>query len=129
MKIKDKIKEWLFSDEIFKINQLEEQLEESTKRLGAAAVELDIAKTTIEECRKLLTQFVDIGVDVNYHSDDPSWAVVCISGRPEYVRIMPLAPKDARGVYEFLQMFEYSGKVIADSPIGFMPRNRFFKKC
>ena len=128
IKIKEKIKEWLFSAEMLRMNQLEKQVEESTNRLRVAAIQLNNAEKEIEECRKLLTQFVDIGVDVGFHSDDHSWAVICIAGRPEYVKFMPLNYRDAKGVLDFLKQFQYSRQVV-DSPFAFkeMVRDRFLK--
>lgn len=128
IKIKEKIKKWLFSTEIQRINQLEKQIEESTNRLRLASIQLGKSEKEIEECRRLLTQFVDIGVDVGFHSDDHSWAVICIAGKPEYVKFMPLAHKDAKCVLDFLKQFQYSRQVI-DSPFAFreMVRDRIFK--
>ena len=108
IKIKEKIKEWLFSSEMLRIKQLEKQIEESTNRLRLASIQLGNSEKEIEECRRLLTQFVDMGVDVGFHSDDHSWAVICIAGKPEYVKFMPLAHKDAKCVLDFLKQFQYS---------------------
>ena len=128
IKIKEKIKECLFSAEIQRINQLEKQIEDSTNRLRLASIQLGNSEKEIEECRRLLTQFVDMGVDVGFHSDDHSWAVICIAGKPEYVKFMPLAYKDAKCVLDFLKQFQYSRQVI-DSPFAFreMVRDRIFK--
>ena len=128
IKIKEKIKKWLFSAEIQRINQFENQIEESTNRLRLASIQLGNSEKEIEECRRLLTQFVDMGVDVGFHSDDHSWAVICIAGKPEYVKFMPLAHKDAKCVLDFLKQFQYSRQVI-DSPFAFRERvrDRIFK--
>ena len=128
IKIKEKIKEWLFSSEMLRIKQLEKQIEESTSRLRSASIQLGNSEKEIEECRRLLTQFVDMGVDVGFHSDNHSWAVICIAGKPEYVKFMPLAHKDAKCVLGFLKQFQYSRQVI-DSPFAFreMVRDRIFK--
>ena len=53
-----------------------------------------------------------------HHSQDHSWAVVCIAGKPEYVKFIPLNYDTAKDVLRFLKQFEYSNKVI-DSPIAF----------
>ena len=128
IKIKEKIKEWLFSSEMIRIKQLEKQIEESTNRVRLASIQLGNSEKEIEECRSLVTQFVDIGVDVGFHSDDYSWAVICIAGKPEYVKFMPLARKDAKCVLDFLKQFQYSRQVI-DSPFAFreMVRDRILK--
>lgn len=128
IKIKEKIKEWLFSSEMLRIKQLEKQIEESTNRLRLASIQLGNSEKEIEECRRLLTQFVDMGVDVGFYSDDHSWAVICIAGKSEYVKFMPLAHKDAKCVLDFLKQFQYSSQVI-DSPFAFreMVRDRILR--
>ena len=40
IKLKEKIKEWLFSSEMLRIKQLEKQIEESTNRLRLASIQL-----------------------------------------------------------------------------------------
>ena len=52
IKIKEKIKEWLFSSEILRIKQLENQIEEFTNRLRLASIQLGNSEKEIEECRK-----------------------------------------------------------------------------
>lgn len=128
MSIKDKIKEWLFKEEIQRINNFEKSLSAEENRMRCATIKLHDAEKEIEECRKLLTQFVDIGVDVGFCSNDHSWAVICIAGRPEYVKFLPLTGGDARDVLSFLKRFEYSKRII-DSPIAFrrMLDDKFFK--
>lgn len=128
MKFKNKIKEWLFKEEIQRINRMEQSLANEENRMRCAAIQLNNAEKEIEECRKLITQFVDVGVDVGFYSDDHSWAVVCISGHPEYVKFLPLNNRDARDVLKFLKQFEYSKQII-DSPFAFrqMVKDRIFK--
>ena len=40
---------------------------------------------------------------------------MCIKGRPEYVKFLPLSYKDARDVLEFLKRFRYSDRVVDSS--------------
>ena len=61
---------------------------------------------------------IDVGTDVGFHSDDHSWAVVCIKGHSEYVKFIPLSHKGARDVLDFLKRFRYSDRVV-DSPFAF----------
>lgn len=125
-KLRNKLKKWLFADEIQRINSIEKTVEDVAHRIRIASVQLDSAEKEVEECRKLLTQFVDIGVDVGFHTEDHSWAVICIAGKQEYVKFLPLNSGDARDVLRFLKQFEYSRQVI-DSPIAFksMLKDRF----
>ena len=135
-RLRNKLKKWLFADEIQRINHIERTIDDSVHRfrmasvqLGDAENQLHNAEKEVEECRKLLTQLVDIGVDVGFHTEEHSWAVICIAGHPEYVKFLPLTHRDARGILDFLKQFQYSRQVI-DSPIAFksMLKNRFLER-
>ncbi len=136
MKLKEKLKNWLFADEIKRINIIERTIDDSVHRfrmasvqLGDAENQLHSAEKEVEECRRLITQLVDIGVDVGFHSEDHSRAVICIEGHPEYVKFLPLNHGDARDVLRFLKQFEYSKRIV-DSPIAFKSilKNRFLER-
>lgn len=136
MKLKEKLKNWLFADEIQRINYIEKNIGESVHRfrmasvqLGDAENQLHNAEKEVEECRRLITQLVDIGVDVGFHTEEHSWAVVCIAGKQEYVKFLPLETRDSRNVLRFLKQFEYSRQII-DSPIAFrgMLKNKFLER-
>lgn len=135
-KIRNKLKNWLFADEIQRIKHIERTIDDSVHRfrmasvqLGDAENQLHNAEKEVEECRRLVTQLVDIGVDVGFYSEDHSWAVICIAGKQEYVKFLPLETKDARDVLRFLKQFEYSRQII-DSPIAFkrMLKNEFLER-
>lgn len=49
----------------------------------------------------MYNQLTDVAVDVGFHDSEHSWAVVCIAGRPEYVKFIPLSRADARTVMNF----------------------------
>ena len=140
LKLKDKLKNWLFADEIKRIQILEtcykDQIEWCKERADdvyraseRARLSYQQAEREVEECRRLVTQFIDVGVDVGFHSDVHSWAVICIAGKPEYVKFLPLETRDARDVLRFLKQFEYSRQII-DSPIAFrgILKNKFLEK-
>lgn len=128
MKLKDKIKKWLFIDEIARLDFLEEKYREFNNwikiadRMYSLSTEAkkncEDSQRELEECRKLLNQICDVGVDVGFRGEEHSWAVVCIAGRPEYVKFIPLNRGDAQQVMDFLKRFQYSKHVI-DSPIAF----------
>ena len=127
-KFKNKIKKWLFADEIKRIDSLEDIHKKFDKWLNAAdrmyflsteaKKNCEDSKRELEECRKLLNQICDVGVDVGFGEKEHSWAVVCIAGKSEYVKFIPLNRGDARQVIDFLKRFQYSKRVI-DSPIAF----------
>lgn len=105
MKLKEKLKNWLFADEIKRIQILEtcykdqidwckERADESYRTSERARLSYQRSEKEVEECRKLITQLVDIGVDVGFHTEEHSWAVICIAGHPEYVKFLPLTHRD-----------------------------------
>lgn len=140
LKLKEKLKNWLFADEIKRIQILEtcykdqiewckDRADESYRASERARLSYQRSEKEVEECRKLLTQLVDIGVDVGFHTEEHSWAVICIAGKQEYVKFLPLETRDARDVLRFLKQFQYSRQVI-DSPIAFksMLKDRFIER-
>ena len=116
--IKEKLKGWLFASEIQRMNSVEKTVEDAIHRFRMASVQLDNAAKEVEECRKLVAQLVDIGVDVGFHTEEHSWAVICVAGRPEYVKFLPLNGENTREVINFLKRFQDSHRII-DSPIAF----------
>lgn len=111
MKLREKLKNWLFKDELLALNDAISKYEEACDEHNKANVALDAAQ-------KLIEQLMDVGVDVGFESDEHSWAVICVQGHPEYVKFMPLAHQDAYHVMQFLKQFQYSNRVV-DSPFGY----------
>lgn len=136
MKLKEKLKNWLFADEIKELQKLKNDYDWLENITRTSLVFLNDAKDKhkeshelLDNCRKLLNQICDIGVDVGFNTEEHSWAVICIAGHPEYVKFLPLTNRDARGVLDFLKQFQYSKQVI-DSPIAFkhMVKDRFLER-
>ena len=136
MKFKEKLKNWLFADEIKRIQILEtcykdqidwckDRADESYRTSERARLSYQRSEKEVEECRKLLTQICDVGTDVGFTNEEHSWAVICVAGRPEYVKFLPLNGEDTRRVIDFLKQFQYSRHII-DSPLAFrnMVRDR-----
>lgn len=128
MRFKNKIKRWLFAEEIERIESLEgihgkfDEWFNAADRMYSLSNEAkrncEESKKELMECRKLLNQICDVGVDVGFMGEEHSWAVICIAGKPEYVKFMPLNRGDAQQVMDFLKHFQYSKRVI-DSPLAF----------
>ena len=123
--IKNKIKQWLFKNELEKINELEDRvhglhltIKNSLDLLSLSKMNYQKAYKLSEDSQKLVNSIVDVGTDIGFRSDDHSWAVVCIQGKTDYVKFMPLQHKDARDVAEFLKNFKYSNRC-TDSPFGY----------
>lgn len=113
--LKEKIKQWL----------IKEVLKEEIQKLNQAQACYNRASYLCEESlennremQKMFNEITDVAVDVNMGRNEHSWAVVCIAGKPEYVKFIPLNRNDARSVIDFLNQFQYS-KHIVDSPIKF----------
>ena len=124
-KIREKLKQWLFAEELSKFETAEQNYKEAEDLYSRSAGYLNAAKDEytwslkmVDDCHKLINSMMDVGTDVGFYSDDHSWAVVCIKGHPEYVKFIPLSNKDARGVLDFLKHFKYSDRVV-DSPFAF----------
>lgn len=94
--IKQKLKKWLLEDELETIKFLEREN---------------------ERIQKLVTPLLDVGSDIGFYQDH-SWAVICVKGKPEYVKFMSLDGKDTRNIIEFLRHYQQSNHVI-DSPLSF----------
>ena len=122
MSLREKIRDWLLGDELRDLEWAKENLEDASNELikSKAAMQLAennymLARYQEQESKRLVNQLMDVGVNTEFHSDDHSWAVVCLRGKPEYVKFIPLKQKDARDIIEFLKHFEYSN-ISVDSP-------------
>lgn len=126
--IKEKLKQWLFADELNEINTkldyltkdyslLKESTETARKKYREAEQKCNSAKQEIKKCKEFMNQICDVGVDVGFKDEYHSWAVVCIHGRMDFIKFVPLNQQDIRYVQQFLKQFEYSKKVV-DSPLG-----------
>ncbi len=136
IKIKDKIKEWLFSDELKDIQKLKNNYDCLKSVTQNSLVLLNDAKEKqkesyelLNECRKTMNSVCDIGTDIGFHSNDHSWAVICIHGKIDYVKFIPMKQKDIMEILRFLKRFEWSNRV-TDSPFGFkeMIEDRIVRK-
>lgn len=123
--LKEKIRKWLLEILQPDIDALKNEINESTTELrfaknncNEAARQCQISIQQNKEMKKMYNQLTDVAVDVGFHDSEHSWAVVCIAGRPEYVKFIPLSRADARTVMNFLRQFQYS-QLIVDSPLRF----------
>ena len=124
-KLKEKIRKWLLEILQPDIDALKNEINESNATLkiaqsncNDATRQLKISTQQNEEMKKMYNQITDVAVDVGFHDENHSWAVVCIAGRLEYVKFIPLSGADARTVMNFLRQFQYS-RLIVDSPLRF----------
>lgn len=101
MTIKERLRNWLFSGEIHRIEQLEKENQKLQHQVN------------------ILNSVCDIGVDVGLHSKEHSWAVICIHGQMDYVKFVQMTGKDIREIASFLKRFTYSNRCI-DSPFKYI---------
>lgn len=124
MKIKQKIKDWLFAEELKDIQQIKKEYEyviktykRSKDLLTEAYNEHMKSREIIVDCQKFMNSICDVGTDVGLYNDH-SWAVICIHGKADYVKFVDMSREDIMTVARFLKQFEYSNRV-TDSPIGY----------
>lgn len=113
--LKEKIKQWLVNEvlkeDIQKLNQAQAYY-------NRASYLCEQSLKTNREMQKMYNEITDIAVDVGFTNEEHSWAVICVAGKPEYVKFMPLSHADAKTLIDFLRRFKYS-KHIIDSPLAF----------
>lgn len=123
------MRKWLFSDELAKIKKFESEysdlhssikraLDQCDKSYGNYTKAKILAENTTklaDDCRKMMNEICDVGVDVGFRDNYHSWAVVCIHGKMDFMKFVPLNHSDVREVARFLKQFEYSKRVV-DSP-------------
>ena len=137
MKLKEKLKNWLFKEELDEIKNIHDRLCVDEENIAAIkstydeclrkmdrgyreirdAVDLhDKSHTLLEDCRKLMNSICDVGTDIGFKDTDHSWAVICIHGKMDYVKFVDMSQRDIRSIADFLKNFEYSNRII-DSPL------------
>lgn len=116
--LKEKIRKWLLEVLQPDLDALKEDIAKSNDKLEIATQQCQISTRQNEEMKKMYNQITDVAVDVGFINEEHSWAVVCIAGKPEYVKFIPLNGADARTVIEFLRHFQYSNQIV-DSPFFF----------
>ena len=134
MKLKERIKKWLFKDELIALTMLDNdirhmqnQLDPTIQNYRAASLQLHNAKELYEECMETcrnlqvtINDVCDVGVDTALYEPYHNWAVVCIHGKTEFVKFIPLKQGDVQTVAKFLKQFEYTeNRLRVDSPLGY----------
>lgn len=107
-----KVKDWL-REEVFK-----EELEDfrfMKLQCRNASAHSDRALHEVDEIKLLYQSITNVGVDVDYNRY--SWAVICIDGRPEYVKFVDLTGAEAQDIKSFVNQFGKK-KAVVDSPFG-----------
>ena len=123
MKFKDKLKNWLFKEELDDIRETKkkydailESVEQAQAMTREASAMHNKSAELLTECRQLMNSICDVGPDIGFRSNDHSWAVICIHGQKDYIKFVDMHKSDIRSVANFLKKFEYSNRV-TDSPL------------
>jgi hypothetical protein len=118
-----KLKEWLRKKlkQFLGINEVNESLTKLHNIYNYNSGLLENYNSTSKEILKkneyILDQF-NLAADIYPSGREESWAVICIKGKPEYVRFVRLSNNDMREVHYFLKRFEGTNRII-DSPFKF----------
>lgn len=136
-KIKEKLKNWLFKDEMAEIEKIKDTLnlvvmnvdeiqatyDQCLQRMNQGYIKIrdavdlhDKSHILLEDCRKFMNSICDVGMDVGFKSNDHSWAIICVHGKMDYVKFVDMSHRDIMEIAHFLKKFEYSNRV-TDSPI------------
>lgn len=99
-------------------NWLRSVAENSVDMFNSAKRDMNRSTEIAEQCRKTMNSICDVGIDIGFRDDYHNWAVVCIHGKTEFVKFVPLTQKDIMSVADFLKQFEYSKRRV-DSPFGY----------
>ena len=123
MKLKDKLKNWLFKEELNDLKEIKKNYDELLKSVERAHALTDEARTMhdksqvlLSDCHKFMNSICDVGTDVEFRSSDHSWAVICVHGKMDYVKFIDMRQCDIRDIASFLKRFKYSNRV-TDSPL------------
>lgn len=76
----------------------------------------------IEALHNTVSNVVSIGVDHVPHDRGSSWAVVCIEGKYNVVKFVPLHKSDVNHMLDFLKQFE-AGRHVIDTPYKFIEKD------
>ncbi len=123
MKLKEKLKNWLFKEELNNIQETKKKYDELLKSVERAQAITNEARamhenshTLLSDCHKFMNSICDVGTDIGFRSSDHSWAVICIHGKKDYMKFVDMHQSDIRSIANFLKKFEYSNRV-TDSPL------------
>ena len=126
MNLKEKLKNWLFKEELNDIKETKSIYQELLNSIDRAYSALrkaqdahDKSHALLADCHKFMNSVCDVGTDIGYNGVDHSWAVICVHGKRDYVKFVDMSQRDIIEIASFLKKFEYSNRV-TDSPIGRM---------
>jgi hypothetical protein len=119
-RLKNKIKNWLFKEDLQNLqnemDNISRMFDTSIDRLREARDYYLDAQSSARSVHQMMTEMLNVGIDI--HLKEPhSWAVICIKGKPEYIKFINLGNdnKTAREIMMWLRQFEGSN-ITVNSP-------------
>lgn len=106
-KLIKKIFEWIFREELDKLNE----------QIRQAQVSASTCNSYVTHIKNIL-QNIDVSVDVHEydHRYSPSWAVISLQGqRTDYIKFMDLGDRELRDIANFLRQFERGRNIKIDA--------------
>ena len=122
-KFKRVLKNWLFSKEMADIKNMQIKIEELIEKCGMIDdrySELRHYEIALREAKRTLASCMEVGVDV--HMKGGSWAVICLKGKPEYVKFIDLGHSNIMQISQFLRQFEDQHSTIDAGPYAYQIR-------
>lgn len=116
--MKKKLFNWLFKDEILK-------LEQKFEYINSSLVKSEQKILSRSKVLDYLLQGIDVSVDVHENNYSNSWAVVSLQGaKTDYIKFVDLGNNDIREIQNFLRYYEKAGITKIDAS----PRTSKFLK-
>ena len=98
-------------------NQNKDKIVSQFKRIDSMRSELHDTSKAMSDVYKTVESVVNIGADVRPDTQhDKSWAVVCVEGKMNIVKFLPLNHKDAHSMLQYLKSFPTSKSVYDTTP-------------
>ncbi|AZU98881.1 hypothetical protein pW2_43 [Bacillus phage pW2] len=113
--LKTKLRNWLGIQEAeaYFCREIDD-LERKYNLLIDDNLKLENENRALRERNEFILKNFRIAVDHNPY-ENQSWAVVCVDGKPDYVKFVSLTNRETREVMEYLSRFD-RGSRIWDSP-------------
>ncbi|UUV47029.1 hypothetical protein [Bacillus phage vB_BanS-Thrax5] len=113
--LKKKIRDWLGITEIENnMNKNFESLDRKHNNLLDSLLGIEDMNQALRERNEFILKNFKIAVDHTVY-DNLSWAVICIDGKPEYVRFISLSNREIREIHSYLRQFDRGSRIV-DSP-------------
>ena len=92
-------------------------VDKKIKNFEAQTTRLETKVLRVQSDQDFINQAMRIGADVHFRSK--SWAVICLEGRPDFVKLVEFSETELRELRRFLQEMERRGaEVRVDTFLG-----------